>query len=88
MMGSVYGTVIGTGVGSALVGTSMAIMLSAAVISTLVVGIAVGLVVYFLNQDYKQAKAIEDVIGTSSELSSVDACPVDKTVLNKPHASS
>lgn len=53
---------VGIGVGSVIAGPSMAIMLGAIAVSALVVGIAVGIAVYFSSQDYKQAKAIEDVI--------------------------
>ncbi|MDR2977911.1 MAG: DUF1097 domain-containing protein [Rickettsiales bacterium] len=60
---------VGLGVGSALV-PSMAIILGAAAVSTFVVGIAIGLAISFLSQDYKQAKAIEKAI--NSEPSSVN----------------
>lgn len=63
---------IGIGVGSALAGPSMAIMLGTMAVSALVVGIAVGLAIYFSSQDYKQAKEIENAIGTNSKLSSVN----------------
>ncbi|MFP3036060.1 MAG: hypothetical protein ACEY3A_03555 [Wolbachia sp.] len=42
---------VGLGVGSALAGRSMAIMLGAIAVSTLVAGIVVGLAIYFLSQD-------------------------------------
>ncbi|WCR57883.1 hypothetical protein [Wolbachia endosymbiont of Ctenocephalides felis wCfeJ] len=57
---------IGIGVGSALAGPSMAIMLGTIAASVLIVGIAVGLAIYFLSQDREQAKAIEKVIKPSS----------------------
>ncbi|MCM1002004.1 ankyrin repeat domain-containing protein [Wolbachia pipientis] len=59
---------VGLSVGSALAGPSMAIILGAAAVFTLVAGIAVGLAIYFLSHDYKQAKSIEKAI--NSELSS------------------
>ncbi|MCM1001008.1 MAG: ankyrin repeat domain-containing protein [Wolbachia endosymbiont of Melophagus ovinus] len=66
---------VGLGVGSALAGPSMAIILGAAAVFTLVAGIAVGLAIYFLSQDREQAKAIEKAI--NSEPSSVNnAMPV------------
>lgn len=52
---------IGLGVGSALV-PSMTIMLCSLAVSALVTGIAVGLFIYFLSQDYKQAKSIEKAV--------------------------
>ncbi|MDG7053319.1 MAG: hypothetical protein LKM45_05605 [Wolbachia endosymbiont of Alcedoecus sp.] len=55
---------VGLGVGSALVGPSMAIILGAAAVFTLVAGIAVGLAIYFLSQDREQAKAIEKAINS------------------------
>ncbi|MDR2609323.1 MAG: ankyrin repeat domain-containing protein [Rickettsiales bacterium] len=61
---------IGLGIGSALAGPSMAIILGAAAVFTLVAGIAVGLAIYFLSQDREQAKAIEKAI--NSEPSSVN----------------
>ncbi|WP_353287421.1 ankyrin repeat domain-containing protein [Wolbachia endosymbiont (group B) of Gerris lacustris] len=59
---------IGLGVGSALV-PSMTIILCALAVSALVAGIAIGLAIYFLSQDYKQAKAIEEAV--DSQLSSI-----------------
>ncbi|WP_265022808.1 ankyrin repeat domain-containing protein [Wolbachia endosymbiont (group B) of Ischnura elegans] len=52
---------IGLGVGGALV-PSMTIILCALAVSALVAGIAVGLSIYFLSQDYKQAKSIEKAV--------------------------
>lgn len=52
---------IGLGVGGALV-PSMTIILCALAVSALVTGIAVGLSIYFLSQDYKQAKSIEKAV--------------------------
>ncbi|OAB82149.1 hypothetical protein WSTR_02320 [Wolbachia endosymbiont of Laodelphax striatellus] len=68
---------IGLGVGSALV-PSMTIILCALAVSALVAGIAVGLSIYFLGQDYKQAKSIEKAV--NPQLSSVEH---EKTVDNK-----
>ena len=55
---------VGLGVGSALAGPSMAIILGAAAVFTLISGIAVGLAIYFLSQDREQAKAIEKAINS------------------------
>lgn len=52
---------IGLGVGGALV-PSMTIILCALAVSALVAGIAVGVAIYFLSQDYKQAKSIEKAV--------------------------
>ncbi|MGL9758106.1 MAG: ankyrin repeat domain-containing protein [Wolbachia sp.] len=60
---------IGLGFGSALV-PSMTIILCALAVSALVAGIAVGLAIYFLSQDYKQAKSIEKAV--NPQLSSVE----------------
>ncbi|WP_341810925.1 ankyrin repeat domain-containing protein [Wolbachia endosymbiont (group B) of Chesias legatella] len=60
---------IGLGVGGALV-PSMTIILCALAVSALVAGIAVGLAIYFLSQDYKQAKSIEKAV--NPQLSSVE----------------
>ncbi|MDE5066688.1 hypothetical protein OZD63_01070 [Wolbachia endosymbiont of Drosophila leontia] len=46
--------------------------------SSLVASIAIGLAMYFLSQDYEQAKAIEKTISTVSSEISVD----DTTVAN------
>ncbi|MGL9717447.1 MAG: ankyrin repeat domain-containing protein [Wolbachia sp.] len=66
---------VGIGVGSVLAGSSMAIMLGAIAVSTLVAGIAVGLLIYFSSQDREQAKAIEKVMNSETpsvnEVSSV-----------------
>lgn len=64
---------IGLGVGGALV-PSMTIILCALAVSALVAGIAVGVAIYFLSQDYKQAKSIEEAVAAvaiDSQLSSV-----------------
>uniref|UniRef100_A0A3B0J8F3 Uncharacterized protein n=1 Tax=Wolbachia endosymbiont of Aleurodicus dispersus TaxID=1288877 RepID=A0A3B0J8F3_9RICK len=64
---------VGLGVGSALI-PSMTIILCALAVSALVAGIAVGLAIYFLSQDYKQAKSIEEAVAAvaiDSQLSSV-----------------
>ncbi|WP_343289327.1 ankyrin repeat domain-containing protein [Wolbachia endosymbiont of Encarsia formosa] len=64
---------IGLGVGSALV-PSMTIILCTLAVSALVAGIAIGLAIYFLSQDYKQAKSIEEAVADvaiDSQLSSV-----------------
>lgn len=58
---------VGLGVGSALV-PSMTIILCALAVSALVAGIAVGLSIYFLSQDYKQAKSIEKAVNPQSSL--------------------
>jgi len=68
---------VGFGVGSALV-PSMTIILCALAVSALVAGIAVGLAIYFLSQDYKQAKSIEEAV--NPQLSSVEH---EKTADNK-----
>lgn len=68
---------IGLGVGSALI-PSMTIILCALAVSALVAGIAVGLAIYFLSQDYKQAKSIEEAV--NPQLSSVEH---EKTADNK-----
>lgn len=68
---------VGFGVGSALV-PSMTIILCALAVSALVAGIAVGLYIYFLSQDYKQAKSIEEAV--NPQLSSVEH---EKTADNK-----
>ncbi|WP_264686769.1 MULTISPECIES: ankyrin repeat domain-containing protein [unclassified Wolbachia] len=70
---------IGLGVGGALV-PSMTIILCALAVSALVAGIAVGLSIYFLSQDYKQAKLIEGVVAIDSQLHSVKP---EKTADNK-----
>ncbi|WP_419214525.1 hypothetical protein [Wolbachia endosymbiont of Rhagoletis cingulata] len=64
---------IGLGVGGALV-PSMTIILCALAVSALVAGIAIGVAIYFLSQDYKQAKSIEEAVAAvaiDSQLSSV-----------------
>ncbi|QJT95102.1 ankyrin repeat domain-containing protein [Wolbachia endosymbiont of Diaphorina citri] len=68
---------IGLGVGGALV-PSMTIILCALAVSALVAGIAVGVAIYFLSQDYKQAKSIEEAV--NPQLSSVEH---EKTADNK-----
>ncbi|WP_250147200.1 ankyrin repeat domain-containing protein, partial [Wolbachia endosymbiont of Rhagoletis cerasi] len=68
---------IGLGVGSALV-PSMTIILCTLAVSALVAGIAVGVAIYFLSQDYKQAKSIEEAV--NPQLSSVK---YEKTEDNK-----
>ncbi|AZU37395.1 hypothetical protein BBB02_02205 [Wolbachia endosymbiont of Bemisia tabaci] len=68
---------IGLGVGSALV-PSMTIILCTLAVSALVAGIAVGVAIYFLSQDYKQAKSIEEAV--NPQLSSVEH---EKTADNK-----
>ncbi|MGY5877402.1 MULTISPECIES: hypothetical protein [unclassified Wolbachia] len=68
---------IGLGVGGALV-PSMTIILCALAVSALVAGIAVGVAIYFLSQDYKQAKSIEEAV--NSQFSSVEH---EKTADNK-----
>ncbi|WP_108784415.1 ankyrin repeat domain-containing protein [Wolbachia endosymbiont of Bemisia tabaci] len=68
---------IGLGVGSALV-PSMTIILCTLAVSALVAGIAVGVAIYFLSQDYKQAKSIEEAV--NPQLSSVKH---EKTADNK-----
>ncbi len=68
---------VGLGVGSALV-PSMTIILCALAVSALVAGIAVGVAIYFLSQDYKQAKSIEEAV--NPQLSSVEH---EKTADNK-----
>ncbi|WP_341813432.1 ankyrin repeat domain-containing protein [Wolbachia endosymbiont (group B) of Germaria angustata] len=65
------------GVGGALV-PSMTIILCALAVSALVAGIAVGVAIYFLSQDYKQAKSIEEAV--NSQFSSVEH---EKTADNK-----
>lgn len=55
------------GVGGALI-PSMTIILCALAVSALVAGIAVGVAIYFLSQDYKQAKAIEETVNPQSSL--------------------
>ncbi|WP_349967459.1 ankyrin repeat domain-containing protein [Wolbachia endosymbiont of Armadillidium arcangelii] len=56
---------IGLGVGGALI-PSMTIILCAIAASALIAGIAVGLAMYFLSQDYKQATSIESVVAINS----------------------
>ncbi|MHC3898212.1 UNVERIFIED_CONTAM: ankyrin repeat domain-containing protein [Wolbachia endosymbiont of Nasonia longicornis] len=68
---------VGLGVGSALV-PSMTIILCTLAVSALVAGIAVGVAIYFLSQDYKQAKSIEEAV--NPQLSSVEH---EKTADNK-----
>lgn len=68
---------VGLGIGSALV-PSMTIILCALAVSALVAGIAVGVAIYFLSQDYKQAKSIEKAV--NPQLSSVEH---EKTADNK-----
>lgn len=68
---------VGLGVGGALV-PSMTIILCALAVSALVAGIAVGVAIYFLSQDYKQAKSIEEAV--NSQFSSVEH---EKTADNK-----
>ncbi|WP_245609356.1 ankyrin repeat domain-containing protein [Wolbachia endosymbiont of Trichogramma pretiosum] len=52
---------IGLGVGGDLV-PSMTIILCALAVSALVAGIAIGVAIYFLSEDYKQAKLIEEAV--------------------------
>ncbi|WP_395463115.1 hypothetical protein [Wolbachia endosymbiont of Cantharis cryptica] len=73
---------IGLGVGSALV-PSMTIILCALAVSALISGIAVGLAIYFLSQDYKQAKSIEKAV--DSQLSSVEHKKTHVIAGNKEH---
>lgn len=68
---------VGLGVGSALI-PSMTIILCTLAVSALVAGIAVGVAIYFLSQDYKQAKSIEEAV--NPQLSSVEH---EKTADNK-----
>ncbi|MFP3027878.1 MAG: hypothetical protein ACEY3L_17130 [Wolbachia sp.] len=70
---------IGLGVGGALV-PSMTIILCTLAVSALVAGIAIGVAIYFLSQDYKQAKLIEGVVAIGSQLHSVKP---EKTADNK-----
>lgn len=70
---------VGLGIGSALV-PSMTIILCALAVSALVAGIAIGVAIYFLSQDYKQAKLIEGVVAIDSQLHSVKP---EKTADNK-----
>nr|WP_246226426.1 ankyrin repeat domain-containing protein [Wolbachia endosymbiont of Madathamugadia hiepei] len=79
---------VGLGVGSALAGPSMAIILGAAGVFTLVAGIAVGLAIYFLSYDYKQAKSIEKAINSepSSALTNDKKAPVTAGGEKRQHA--
>lgn len=70
---------IGLGVGGALV-PSMTIILCTLAVSALVAGIAIGVAIYFLSKDYKQAKLIEGVVAIGSQLHSVKP---EKTADNK-----
>ncbi|MFL3876723.1 hypothetical protein [Wolbachia endosymbiont of Trichogramma kaykai] len=47
----------------------MTIILCALAVSALVAGIAIGVAIYFLSEDYKQAKLIEEAV--NPQLSSV-----------------
>ncbi|RDD35712.1 hypothetical protein Wcon_00007 [Wolbachia endosymbiont of Cylisticus convexus] len=62
---------VGLGVGGALI-PSMTIILCAIAVSALIAGIAVGVAMYFLSQDYKQATSIESVVAINSQLHSVE----------------
>ncbi|MDE5057014.1 hypothetical protein OZD68_05495, partial [Wolbachia endosymbiont of Drosophila bicornuta] len=63
------GVVLGAGVYVA-VSLSGGMILGVMIASVLVASIAVGLAMYFLSQDYEQAKAIEKTISTVSSVSS------------------
>ncbi|WP_265031785.1 hypothetical protein [Wolbachia endosymbiont (group A) of Tiphia femorata] len=84
MIGSlVPGMIIGGFLGVVLgVGVCVAVSLSGGMILGVMIApvlvIAVGLAMYFLSQDYEQAKAIEKTISTVSSEISVD----DTTVAN------
>lgn len=54
------------------VSLSSGMILGVMIASVLVASIAVGLAMYFLSQDYEQAKAIEKTISTVSSEISVD----------------
>ncbi|WP_341819188.1 ankyrin repeat domain-containing protein [Wolbachia endosymbiont (group A) of Brachyopa scutellaris] len=78
MIGGFLGVVLGAGVYVA-VSLSGGMILGVMIASVLVASIAVGLAMYFLSQDYEQAKAIEKTISTVSSEISVD----DTTAANK-----
>lgn len=71
MIGGFLGVVLGAGVCVA-VSLSGGMILGVMIASVLVASIAVGLAMYFLSQDYEQAKAIEKTISTVSSEISVD----------------
>ncbi len=62
---------IGLGFGGASI-PSMTIILCAIAVSALIAGVAVGVAMHFLSQDYKQAKSIESVVATNSYLYSAE----------------
>lgn len=71
LVGIIPGVFLGAelGVSSGLI-PSMATILCALAVSALVAGIAIGVAIYFLSQDYKQAKSIEKAV--NSQLSSIE----------------
>ncbi|MFT0819805.1 MULTISPECIES: ankyrin repeat domain-containing protein [Wolbachia] len=69
IIGGFLGVVLGAGVYVA-VSLSGGMILGVMIASVLVASIAVGLAMYFLSQDYEQAKAIEKTISTVSSVSS------------------
>lgn len=71
MIGGFLSVVLGAGVCVA-VSLSGGMILGVMIASVLVASIAVGLAMYFLSQDYEQAKAIEKTISTVSSEISVD----------------
>ncbi|MBH5362196.1 ankyrin repeat domain-containing protein [Wolbachia endosymbiont of Kradibia gibbosae] len=78
IIGGSLGVVLGAGVCVA-VSLSGGMILGVMIASSLVASIAIGLAMYFLSQDYEQAKAIEKTISTVSSEISVD----DTTAANK-----
>ncbi|WP_353288591.1 ankyrin repeat domain-containing protein [Wolbachia endosymbiont (group A) of Pogonocherus hispidulus] len=78
IIGGFLGVVLGAGVCVA-VSLSGGMILGVMIAPVLVASIAVGLAMYFLSQDYEQAKAIEKTISTVSSEISVD----DTTAANK-----
>ncbi|WP_341821748.1 MULTISPECIES: hypothetical protein [unclassified Wolbachia] len=77
IIGGFLGVVLGADVCVA-VSLSGGMILGVMIASSLVASIAIGLAMYFLSQDYEQAKAIEKTISTVSSEISVD----DTTVAN------
>lgn len=71
IIGGFLGVVLGAGVCVA-VSLSGGMILGVMIASSLVASIAIGLAMYFLSQDYEQAKAIEKTISTVSSEISVD----------------
>lgn len=78
IIGGFLGVVLGAGVCVA-VSLSGGMIIGVMIAPVLVASIAVGLAMYFLSQDYEQAKAIEKTISTVSSEISVD----DTTAANK-----